>query len=68
MGRTTNQWIVNVYLDKEKIQLIKVLTFDTLQEIAHCLDRKLYEVSNQYHKIKKPSDIFEYLYIYKSYI
>jgi hypothetical protein len=66
MGRTNNTWIVNVYVDTEHTTLFRILEFDTLLEIATCLNTKLYEVSNFYHKIKKPTGVFLYLYVYKS--
>ena len=58
MGRTNNTWIVNVYLDIQHDALFRVLEFDTLLEIATCLNTRLYEVSNFYHRIKKPTGCF----------
>jgi hypothetical protein len=66
MGRINCIWIVNVYYDREKTELFKVLQFNTLKEISYCLDTKVHDVSNVYHKIKKPCGVFEKLYIYKS--
>ena len=66
MGRTNNTWIVNVYLDIQHDALFRVLEFDTLLEIATCLNTRLYEVSNFYHRIKKPTGVLLYLYVYKS--
>jgi hypothetical protein len=56
-------WIIHLYLDESKKNLFKILTFERLSDIAYCLDKKLFEVSNFYHGIKKPHGIFNYLNI-----
>lgn len=66
MGRTNDIWIVNVYFDEQHKVVFRMLEFNTLKEIASCLDKPIYEVSNFYHRIKKASGVFRYLYIYKS--
>ena len=66
MGRTSTLWIVNVFLETEQIHLFKTLEFHTLKDIAYCLDTEVYQVSNFYHKITKPSGVFKFLYIYKA--
>lgn len=68
MGRTNNIWVLNLYIDEEKTKLFKVLEFNTLKDIAYCCNKELFEISNFYHNIKKPSGLFKYIYIYKSII
>ena len=67
MARTNSIWILTIYLDKNKKDLFKALEFNNLREIAYWLDKEIYDISNFYHKITKPKEVFEYLYLYKSY-
>ena len=67
MARTNSIWILTIYLDKNKKDLFKALEFNNLREIAYCLDKEIYDISNFYHKITKQKEVFEYLYLYKSY-
>lgn len=68
MGRTEDKciWVLNIYYDVAHKQHFKTLEFDTLREIAECLCKPIYEVSNFYHKIKKATGVFANLYLYKS--
>lgn len=66
MARTNNLWVVIIYKDKEKTDYYKTINCYTLNQIAYLLDKKVYDVSNVFHKITKPSGIFEYLTIYKT--
>ena len=66
MGRTNNIWVMNLYYDVEHQHIFKVIEFQTLREIAVCLNKPIFEISNFYHKIKKPMGVFKHLYIYKS--
>lgn len=67
MARTNNIWVVVIYKDKDKKDYFKTINCDTLNEIAYYLDRKVYDVSNVFHKITKPNGIFDYISIYKTY-
>ena len=58
-------WIIHLYLDELKSELFKIMVFATLGDIAYCLDKQLYKVSNFYHRIKKPQGIFKYISIDK---
>lgn len=66
MARTNNIWVLIIYKDKEKTEYFKTINCDTLNEIAYLLDRKVYDVSNVFHKITKANGIFEYVTIYKT--
>ena len=63
-----NIWVLNIFVDEDKNEFFKALEFHSLKEVADVLECKVYEVSNFYHKIKKPKNIFKYLYLYKSQI
>lgn len=66
MARTTNLWLLVIYYDTEKKEFYKKIECDTLEEIAYLLNKKIYDVSNVYHKITKPKGIFNYISIYKT--
>ena len=59
------KWRVFLYTDIDKKDLFKILNFERLEDIAYCLDKKIYEITNFYHKIKKPSGIFNFINLYK---
>jgi len=66
MARTTNLWLLVIYYDDDKKDYYKKIECDTLQEIAYILDKKIYDVSNVYHKITKPKGVFKKISIYKT--
>jgi len=66
MARTNNIWVVVIYKDKDKTDYFKTLKCETLEHIAYLLDKKVYDVSNVFHNITKPSGVFQYLTIYKT--
>lgn len=66
MARTNNIWVIIIYKDILKSEYFKTINCDTLNEIAYLLNRKVYDVSNVFHKITKPNGVFQYLTIYKT--
>lgn len=66
MARTNNIWIVVIYKDIEKTDYYKTINCETLNEIAYLINKKVYDVSNNFHKITKPYGVFDYLTIYKT--
>ena len=66
MARTTNIWLLVIYYDDEKNEYYKKIECDTLEQIAYLLNKKIYDVSNVYHKITKPKGIFKKISIYKT--
>ena len=66
MARSNSIWVLAIHFDKFKKELFKVLEFNSLREMAYCLDCEIYDVSNFYHKISKPKGKFSYITIYKS--
>ena len=65
MARTNNRWILEIYLDKSKTTIINILIFNNLREIAYCLNKNIYDVSNFYHNITKPKNMFLFINLYK---
>ena len=65
MGRTNTLWIVSLYYDKTKKELIKTLQTNTLKDLSYLLNCELYDVSNFFHKITKPKGIFKLITIEK---
>ena len=66
MARTNTLWILVIYKDGEKKEYIKSIECVTLAHVAYLLNRPIYDVSNFYHKISKPSGIFNHLTLYKT--
>ena len=66
MARTNSLWIIQLYYDKGKKNFYKNVECSTLKEVAYLTGTQIYDVSNFYHRITKPKDIFEYLTIYKT--
>jgi hypothetical protein len=66
MARTNSLWIIQLYYDKGKKSFYKNVECSTLKEVAYLTNTNIYDVSNFYHRITKPRDIFEYLTIYKT--
>ena len=67
MARTNSIWVLAIHIDIAKLELFKVIEFNSLREMAYCLNCEIYDVSNFYHKISKPKGKFKYITIYKSY-
>ena len=65
MGRTNTLWVVSLYYDKHKKNLIKTLQTNTLKDLSYLLNCELYDVCNFFHKITKPKGIFELITIEK---
>ena len=66
MARTNSLWLLAIYFDEAKNNLFKILEFNSLREMAYCLNCEIYDVSNFYHRISKPKGQFNYITIYKS--
>lgn len=66
MARTNNLWVVIIYKDSDKKEYYKTINCETLNQIAYLVNKKVYDVSNIYHKITKPTGVFNYLTIYKT--
>jgi hypothetical protein len=67
MARTNSIWVLAIHNDILKKDLFKVLEFNSLREMAYCLNCEIYDVSNFYHKISKPKGQFRFITIFKSY-
>lgn len=60
------RWNVFLFLDTEKSELFKILDFQRQKDIAYVLGTKVCDVTNFYHRMKKPSGIFKYIMITKT--
>ena len=54
-------WLLHLYLDIEHQNLFKILKFKRLLDVAYCLNKEVYQITNFYHEIKKPDGIFKYI-------
>ena len=66
MARTNSIWIMAIHFDIYKKNVFRVLEFNSLREMAYCLNCEIYDVSNFYHKISKAKGQFRYITIFKS--
>tara|TARA_R110000803_G_scaffold196269_1_gene259536 strand:+ start:87 stop:269 length:183 start_codon:yes stop_codon:yes gene_type:complete len=53
-------WVLFVYKDKDKNDLIKVMNCNTVKEIGYLLDMKPSVVSNYYHKLIRERGLLKY--------
>jgi len=59
-------WILIVYGNKEKTDIIKVMNVDSIKQIAYIIDEVPIDVSNFYHKLIKSKNLMDYIDIYKN--
>ena len=66
MGNKKNCiWIVELYANKTKDELIKVYEFTTIRQTAYVLDLKPSTVSNYYHSLIAPRGNLKYVNLYQ---
>ena len=66
MGNKKNSiWVVEVFTDVIKDELLKVYEFSTMAEIAYVLDMKPSTVINYFHGLIKPRGNLLYINIYR---
>ena len=66
MGNKKNSiWVVEVFTDVIKDELLKVYEFSTMAEIAYVLDMKPSTVSNYFHGLITPRGNLLYINIYR---
>ena len=54
-------WLLHLYLDYGHQNLFKIFKFKRLVDVAYCLNKEVYQITNFYHEIKKPDGIFKYI-------
>lgn len=54
-----------MFYDKERTDLLKVMDFNTIKEIAYVLNMKQQDISNYYHQLIKERGPLKYCYLYQ---
>ena len=66
MGNKRNcVWILELYVDREKVQLLKVYEFNTMRDVGYVLNMTPSTVSNFYHNLINARGNLEYINIYQ---
>ena len=58
-------WVMEIFLDTSKTEILKVYLFRTAREIAYVLDCDQTEVYNYYHKLINARGKLRYVNVYK---
>ena len=61
-----NSWILHLYKDIEKTDLIKVMEFDTIKDCSYVLGVDTQIISNYFHGLIKPRGVLCYTILYQS--
>ena len=61
-----NFWYVYLYETEEKKDIVKVMKFNTINEMSYVLNIKPAVLSNFFHGLIKPRDTLKYCSIYQS--
>lgn len=61
-----NTWLVHLYEETDKINLLKVMDFETIKDISYVLGVPSQTISNYFHGLIKPRGILNYCIIYQS--
>lgn len=64
-NKKASVWVVELFTNKAKTQMLKVYEFSTVKEIAYVLNMKPTTVSNFYHQLIHPRGNLEYVTIYQ---
>lgn len=60
-------WYLILFNNEQKTEIFKVITCNTIKEIAYLLDMKPSRVSNFYHKLIKSKGALKYIGITQNY-
>ena len=67
MGNKKNcVWILEIYVDREKAQLLKVYEFNTMRDVGYVLNMSPSTVSNFYHRLIKPKGALKCIAMFKA--
>ena len=65
MGNKKNcVWILELYVDREKVQLLKVYEFNTMRDVEYVLNVSPITISNFYHNLINARGNLENINIY----
>tara|TARA_R100000773_G_C4129931_1_gene61269 strand:+ start:37 stop:240 length:204 start_codon:yes stop_codon:yes gene_type:complete len=61
-----NSWILHLYTDEKKEELVKVMEFQTIKDISYVLAIDSQIISNYFHGLIKPRGVLKYCVLYQS--
>lgn len=61
----SKKWLLFMFQDKDRTDLIKIMDFHTVKDIAYILGMKPQEISNYYHQLIKERGPLKYCYLYQ---
>lgn len=61
-----NSWILHLYTDEKKEELVKVMEFQTIKDISYVLGVDSQIISNYFHGLIKPRGVLKYCVLYQS--
>jgi hypothetical protein len=65
MSNTDLIWIIELFSDKDKSDLLKVYHFNSVKDISYVLNMESTTIFNFYHKLIKPRGNLEYVNMYR---
>tara|TARA_R100000654_G_scaffold19091_1_gene39289 strand:- start:2096 stop:2299 length:204 start_codon:yes stop_codon:yes gene_type:complete len=61
-----NSWILHLYTDEKKEELVKVMEFQTIKDISYVLAIDSQIISNYFHGLIKPRGVLKCCVLYQS--
>lgn len=61
----SKKWLLFMFQDKDRTDLIKIMDFHTVKDIAYVLGMKPQDISNYYHQLIKERGPLKYCYLYQ---
>ena len=58
-------WVLFIFYDKDRKDLIKQISFNSIKEISYVSGLKPQTISNYYHNLIKPRGILKYCILYQ---
>lgn len=59
------KWLLFLFNDTDKSELLKVMDFNTIKEVSYILGEKQQDISNYYHNLIKERGNLRYCYLYQ---
>jgi hypothetical protein len=61
-----NSWILHLYKDEDKTELVKVMEFTTIKDCSYVLNVDSQIISNYFHGLIKPRGVLKFCVLYQS--
>ena len=61
-----NKWVLYLFEDKEKSDILKIMEFRTIKDIAFVLDMEQQIISNWFHGLIHPRGILKFCVLYQT--